>query len=91
MCVCVCVCVHMISHVQLFTTPCTVACQAPLSILFPREEYWSGLPCPPPGDLPNLETEPASLMSLVLADGFFTASGSLPLEKPIRTVPMPNS
>ena len=39
---------------------------------FPRQEYWSGLPCPPPGDLPNPEFEPASLVSHVLADGFFT-------------------
>ena len=34
-------------------TPCSVAPQAPLSVGFPRQEYWSGLPCPPPGDLPN--------------------------------------
>ena len=39
-------------------TPWTVACQAPLSMGFSRQEYWSGLPCPPPGDLPNLEIEP---------------------------------
>ena len=36
-----------------FVTPWTVACQVPLSMEFPRQEYWSGLPCPPPGDLPN--------------------------------------
>ena len=42
-----------ISHVQLFATPWTVAHQAPLSTEFSRPEYWSGLPCPPPGDLPN--------------------------------------
>ena len=35
-----------------------IACQAPLSMGFPRQEYWSGLPCPPSGDLPNPETEP---------------------------------
>ena len=56
----------MLSHfswVQLFATPWTVACQAPLSIGFPRQEYWSGLPCPSPGDLPNPGTELLSLMS----------------------------
>ena len=42
-----------LSHVQLFATPWTVAYQIPLSMGFPRQEYWSGLPFPPPGDLPN--------------------------------------
>ena len=37
-----------------------------------RQEHWSGLPCPPPGDLPNPGTEPVSLMSPAFADGFFT-------------------
>ena len=41
-------------------TPWTVACQAPLSMVFPRQEYWSGLSCPPPGDLPNPGIEPWS-------------------------------
>ena len=50
MCVCVCVCV--LSHVQLFTTPWTVACQAALSMEFSRQEYWSGLPFPSPGIFP---------------------------------------
>ena len=45
--------VKSLSHVQLFATPWTVAHQAPLSTEFSRPEYWSGLPCPPPGDLPN--------------------------------------
>ena len=48
-----CVCVCVLSHVQLFVTPRTGACQAPLSMGFPRQEYWSGLPFPPPGYLPN--------------------------------------
>ena len=43
----------MLSHVRLFVTPWTGVCQAPLSIGFPRQEYWSGLPCLPPGDLPS--------------------------------------
>ena len=45
---CVCVVSHF-SHVRLFATPWTVARQAPLSMGFSRQEYWSGLPCPPPG------------------------------------------
>ena len=46
---------------QTLVTPWTVARQAPLSMGFSRQEYWSGLPCPPPGDLPDLGIEPASL------------------------------
>ena len=42
-----------LSYVQLFATPWTVACQAPVSMGCSRQEYWSGLPCPPPGDLTN--------------------------------------
>ena len=45
--------------------------QAPLSVGFPRQEYWSGLPCTPPGDLPIPGIEPASLASPALAGGFF--------------------
>ena len=48
------------SLVYPFATPWTVAHQAPLSIGFSRQEYWNGLPCPPPGDLPNLGIEPVS-------------------------------
>ena len=48
------------SHVRLFVTSWTVAHQAPLSMGFSRQEYWSGLLCPPPGDLPDLEIEPES-------------------------------
>ena len=59
------------SHVQLFETPWTVAHQFPLSIEFPRQEYWSGLPCPPPGDLPSPEIEFMSLISSALAEKFF--------------------
>ena len=55
-------------------TPWTIACQAPLSIGFSRQEYWSGLPCPPPGDLPKPGTEPVSRNCLQEA--------SLPLEPP---------
>ena len=50
----------LLSHVRLFATPWTVACQAPLPMEFSRPEYWSGLPFPSPGDLPNLRVEPRS-------------------------------
>ena len=49
----------------------TVACQAPLSMEFSRQEYWNGLPCPPPGDLPDPGIKPVSLTSPALAGGFF--------------------
>ena len=62
------------SHVWLFATPWTIVHQAPLSRGFSRQECWSGLPFPPPGDLPNLGIELTSLMSLILAGGFFTPS-----------------
>ena len=48
------------SHVRLFVTLWTVACQTPLSVGFSMQEYWSGLPCPPPGDLSNPRIEPAA-------------------------------
>ena len=49
-----------LSHVQLFVILWTVACQALLSMVFSWQEYWSGLPCPSPGDLPDLGIKPAS-------------------------------
>ena len=52
--------VKSLSYVQLFATPWTVTYQVPLSIGFSRQEYWSGLPFPPPGDLPNPGVEPRS-------------------------------
>ena len=60
------------SCVRLFAAPWIVARQAPLSIGFSRQEYWSGLPCPPPGDLLDPGTEPVSLASPALAGRFFT-------------------
>ena len=64
-------CMCMLSHVQLLVMPWTIAGQEPLSMGFPRQEYWSGLPCPPPGDLPNSGIETASPMALALAGGPF--------------------
>ena len=57
-------------------TPCTVAHQAPLSMEFSRQDYWSGLPFPFPGDLPGPGIEPTSLESPVLAGGFFISSAT---------------
>ena len=62
------------SRVWLFPTIWTVACQAPLSVGFSRQEYWSGLPWPSPGDLPDPRIESMSLMSPASADRFFTSS-----------------
>ena len=68
------VCISCFNCVQLFATPWTVAHQASLSMTFSRQEYWSGLPCPPPEGLPNPGTKPESLTSPALADGFLTTS-----------------
>ena len=63
---------NVLSRVRPFVTPWPAAHQAPLSVGFARQEYWSGLPSAPPGDIPNLGIEPASLASPALARGFFT-------------------
>ena len=68
-----CMLIHC-SRVQLFATPWTVARQAPLSMGFSKQEYWSGLLCPPPGDLPDPGIKPVFLMSSALAGRFFTIS-----------------
>ena len=86
-CVCVCVCVcaptarvrAVLSHfsrARFFVTPWAVALQAPLSMGFSRQEDWSGLPGPPPGDLPHPGMASASLMSLALEGGLFTTSAT---------------
>ena len=58
-------------HAKLLI-PWTVACQAPRSVEFSRQEFWSGLPFPSPGDLPDPGKKPLFLMSPALAGGFFT-------------------
>ena len=81
---------HMSSHlhakslscVWLFETPWTVAHQFPLPTGFPRQEYWSVWPCPPPGDLPNPGVEPVSLTSSALTGGFFNHCYHLGSPKP---------
>ena len=67
------------SHVHLFVTLCMVACQAPLSVGFPQQVYWSGLPFPSPEAIPDPGIEPASP---ALTDGFFTTE---PPGKPIHS------
>ena len=66
---------QLLSQVQLFVIPGTVAVQAPLSMGFCRQ-YWSGLSCPPPGDIPDPGIEPVPLMSLTLAGRVFSASAT---------------
>ena len=65
-----CVYNQSLIHVWLFVTTWTVACQAPLSMGFSRQDYWSGLPCPHPKDLPNLGIEPTS--PILQADSLLT-------------------
>ena len=63
-----------VSYVQLFATPWIVAHQAPLSMEFSRQKHCSGLPFPPPGDLPDPGIDPKSPVSPALAGGFFATS-----------------
>ena len=67
---------HSLSWVRLFMTPWTVTCQAPLSMEFSKQRYWSGLPFLFPGDRPCPGIKPASLISPALAGGFFTTSSA---------------
>ena len=75
---CVCVCVCVLSHFSgwQLCDPMDLARQAPLSMGFSRQEYWSGLPCPPPGDLPSPRMEPESISSLALATSLPTSSAT---------------
>ena len=75
----------LFSCVQLFAILWIVACQVPLSMGFSRQEYWSGLPFPPPGDLPDPGIEPLSLASPALAGRFLTTSttGEVPSDREV--------
>ena len=77
-----------LSHVRLFVTPRTVAHQVPLFMGFSRQEYWSGLPFPPPGDLPEPGIEPTSPVSPVLGDRFLTTG---PQQKSSLSISVPIS
>ena len=71
------VCVCLVAQLCLtLATPWTVAHQAPLSMGFPRQEYWSVFLCPPPGDLPDPEIEPKYPTSPELTSGFLTTSAT---------------
>ena len=70
-------CVQLLSRVRVFATPWTVALQAPLSMGLSRQEYWNGLPCPPPRDLLDGGIELGALRSPALAGGFFTTTATL--------------
>ena len=72
-----------VSHVRLYATLSTIAHQAPLSMGFSRQEYWSGQPFPFPGDIPNPEIKPTSLTTPALAGRFFTTSATW---KPIYNI-----
>ena len=63
----------------LFASPWTTSCQAPLSVEFSKQEYWSGLPFPTPGDLPDPGIKPTSFASPVLAVG-------LPSRRPVKYI-----
>ena len=83
LCVCVYVCVKSL---QLHLTLCDVMdCSPPGLQGFSRQEYWTGLPCPPPGDLPNPGIETASLKSPALAGGFFTTDATCEAHQRILT------
>ena len=70
-----------LSRVRLFATPWTVACQAPLSVRFPKQEFWSGLPFPPPEDLPDLVgIELVSVMSPALQADSLSAEPFISLQ-----------
>ena len=71
--VCVCVKLSHFGRVQRFAALWAVAHQVPLPMEFSWQEYWSGLPCPPPGDLPDPGIRPASPASPILEGGFFTS------------------
>jgi len=69
-----CAMLRHFSRVRLFETLWTVACQAPLSMGFSRQEYWSGMLCSPPGDLPNLGIEPLAPASPALQADYLPLS-----------------
>ena len=74
---CVCMNAKLLQLCMTVVTLWTIACQASLSMGFSRQEYWSGLPCPPPGDLHDPEIKPTSVMSPALVGEFFTTSSTI--------------
>ena len=72
----ICKCAGMLKSCLTHCNPMVCSPLGFSSMGFSRQEYWSGLPCPPPGDLPEPEMEPASLMSPALSGGFFTTNAT---------------
>jgi len=81
----------VLSHVRFFATPWTVAHQAPLSMGFPRQEYWSGSPFPPPGDLPDPVIKPVSPASPALANSLPPSHWGIPTYLQFPLLPCINS
>ena len=79
--------VQSLNHVPVFVTPWTISHQAPVSMGFFSQGYWSGLPFPPPGDLPNPAIKPISPVSSALAGEFFTTEPSGKLFNNIMSEP----
>ena len=78
------VCAKSLKSCPTLCDPMDCSLQVPLSMGFSRQEYWSGLPFPSPGDRPNPEIKPMYLTSLALAGGFFTTSATCEAHKPIK-------
>ena len=72
-----------LSRVQFFVVPWTISRQGPLSMGFPRQEYWHGFPFPTPEGFPDREIEPESLMSSALAGRFLTISATWEAQKTV--------
>ena len=68
----------VLSHVRLFVTPWIVACQDPLFMGLSRQEYWSGFPFPPPGDLPDPGIDPTPPSFPAFPGRFITIQGTIP-------------
>ena len=79
---------QLLNQVQLFVTPCTVACQAPLSMGFPRPEYWSGQPFLSPGDLSDPGIEPR--FSALQADSLKSEPPGKPRHSGVASFPFPS-
>ena len=75
------------SIVSNSATPWTVACQDSLSLGYSQQEYWNGLPCPPPGDLPSPGIEPVSLKSPALVVGSLPLASLGSPQRPLNLLP----
>ena len=78
----ICMCTKVLQSCPTFCNPMDYSPQAPLSMGLSKQEYWSGLPCPPPGDIPDPGIEPLSQASPALAGRFFTTSTTCEAQQP---------